>query len=140
MAFVRLQTRLHSEQSEEAFALRREVYDVLGKRFIAAFETALPNIDVADINWRFVFVVGASLYMIADVDRLTHLSSGRFDANDVDEVSERLLSFCNGGFMAPSTAMPSDSARRATHSRRTPKAARPKQTEPASGEKSHLRR
>lgn len=35
---MRLQTRLHSEQSEQAFALRREVCDLLGKRFIEALQ------------------------------------------------------------------------------------------------------
>lgn len=105
MAFVRLQTRLHSEQEEVAFALRREVYDGLGTRFIAALETALPDIDKADVNWRFIFIIGAGLYMTADADRLIDLSSGRFDSKHLDEVLERLMSFCIGGIMAPSTVL-----------------------------------
>lgn len=105
MAFIRLQTRLHSEPEELAFSLRREVYDAVGKRFVAALERALPDVDPADINWRFIFIIGAGLYMIAEVDRLGDLSSGRYNSNDVDEVLERMMSFCTGGITAPSTVL-----------------------------------
>jgi AcrR family transcriptional regulator len=100
MAFVRLQTRVHSEVNEESFALRREVYDHVAKRFIFLLERALPNVDPADVNSRFIFCIGAALYMIADVDRLSDLSSGRFDSKNFDEIIERLVVFCVGGMLA----------------------------------------
>ncbi len=56
LAFIRLQTRVHSEVSEESFALRREVYDEGAKRFVAMLERALPNMDPADISWRFICI------------------------------------------------------------------------------------
>jgi AcrR family transcriptional regulator len=105
-AFVRLQARVHAEPEEGAFTLRRQVYDKMGKRFIAALERALPDVDAADVNWRFIFIIGAGLYMTADVDRLDDLSSGRYKSNDLDEVLERLMRFCTNGIMAPSTAWP----------------------------------
>jgi AcrR family transcriptional regulator len=104
LAFFRLQTRLHSEPEEAAFILRREVYDVVGRRFVALLERALPEVETADISWRFVFVVGVSLYMTSDVDRLNDLSSGRFDSAELDEALERTMTFCTAGMMAPSTA------------------------------------
>ncbi len=103
MAFVRLQTRVHSEVNDESFALRREVYDHDAKRFIVLLERALPNEDPADVNSRFIFCIGAVLYMIADVDRLSDLSSGRFDSKNVDEIIERLVAFCIGGMLASPT-------------------------------------
>jgi AcrR family transcriptional regulator len=103
LAFFRLQTRLHSEPEEAAFILRREVYDTVGKRFVALLERALPEVDTADISWRFVFLVGVSLYMTSDVDRLNDLSSGRFDSTDLDEALERMMTFCTVGMRAPST-------------------------------------
>ena len=102
-AFIRLQTRVHAEPEESAFSLRREVYDQMGKRFVAALERALPNINAADVNWRFIFIIGAGLYMTADVDRLDDLSGHRFDSRRLDEVLERLMSFCKGGILAPPT-------------------------------------
>jgi AcrR family transcriptional regulator len=103
MAFIRLQTRVHSEVSEENFALRREVYDEAGKRFIALLERALPDVDPADVNSRFIFCIGSSLYMIAEVDRLSDLSSGRFDSTETQEVIERLTRFCVAGMLAQPT-------------------------------------
>ena len=102
LAFFRLQTRLHSEPEEQAFLLRREVYDVVGKRFIALLEQAAPEIDKADISWRFVFLVGVGLYMTSDVDRLDDLSSDRFDSQNLDEALERTMQFCVAGMNAPS--------------------------------------
>ena len=104
-AFIRLQTRLHGEPEESAFILRREVYDQMGKRFIVALERALPDVPEADVTWRFIFIIGAGLYMTADVDRLDDLSSGRFETHDLDEVLERLMSFCKGGIMAQPTML-----------------------------------
>jgi len=102
LAFFRLQTRLHSEPEEQAFMLRREVYDAVGKRFVTLLEKALPDVSQADISWRFIFMIGVGLYMTSDVDRLYDLSSGRFASGDLDEALERVMSFCSAGMVAPS--------------------------------------
>ncbi|MDB6086505.1 MAG: TetR family transcriptional regulator [Gammaproteobacteria bacterium] len=120
-AFIRLQTRLHAEPEEGAFALRREVYDTMGKRFIAALERALPHVTEADINWRFIFIIGAGLYMTADVDRLGDLSSGRYYTQDLDEVLERLMSFCRSGIVGPPTDLPSRSRKSSGKRKSTPR-------------------
>jgi AcrR family transcriptional regulator len=104
-AFIRLQARVHSECDELSFQLRREVYDTQAKRFIAGLERALPHIGPAEVNWRFVFVIGAILYMSSGVDRLVDLSSGRFDSDKMDEVIVRMMNFCLQGFVAPPTAL-----------------------------------
>jgi AcrR family transcriptional regulator len=103
MAFVKLQTRVHSEVNEESFALRREVYDEGAKRLIALLERAMPNMDPADVIFRFAFCIGASLYMISEVDRLTDLSSGQFNSKSTEEVIERLTRFCTAGMLAKAT-------------------------------------
>lgn len=116
LAFFRLQTRLHSEPEEQAFNLRREVYDTAGKRFVALLEKALPHVSKADVNWRFIFMIGVGLYMTSDVDRLDDLSSGRFESRDLNEALERVMSFCTAGMMAPSTPV---SARRSVSKTKT---------------------
>jgi AcrR family transcriptional regulator len=114
MAFVRLQTRVHSETSEEHFALRREVYDEGAKRLIALLERALPDVDAADVSFRFAFCIGASLYMISEVDRLSDISSGRFDSTQTEEVIERLTRFCLAGMLAPTTRVRKKAVPRST--------------------------
>jgi AcrR family transcriptional regulator len=114
MAFVRLQTRVHSETSEENFALRREVYDEGAKRLLALLERALPDVDAADVSFRFAFCIGASLYMISEVDRLSDISSGRFDSTQTEEVIERLTRFCLAGMLAPTTRIRKKAVHRST--------------------------
>jgi AcrR family transcriptional regulator len=102
-AFVQLQTRVHSEVNEESFALRREVYDEQAKRFIIMLERALPHLDANDVISRFIFCIGASLYMIADVDRSGDLSGGRALSRSTEEVIERLTSYCTAGMVTKPT-------------------------------------
>lgn len=107
LAFVRLQARLHNEPEEMAFQLRRKVYDASSKRYIAVLEQLLPDVHAEDLAWRFVFLIGAYLYMLSDVDRLADLSGGRFQHNgDTSELLARLTNFLSTGMMAPTTAMP----------------------------------
>ena len=127
LAFFRLQTRLHAEPEEQAFMLRREVYDTVGKRFVTLLEKALPDVSQADISWRFIFMIGVGLYMTSDVDRLDDLSSGRFESGDLGEALERVMSFCAAGMVAPSA--PVEARRAAARSKAKPKPksrARPK--------------
>ena len=102
-AFIRLQARVHSESDELSFQLRREVYDAVAKRFITGLEKALPHLDPAEVNWRFVFVIGAIFYMTSGVDRLDDLSSGRYDSDQNDEVIPRMMNFCLAGMTATPT-------------------------------------
>jgi AcrR family transcriptional regulator len=101
--FVRLQARVHDETDPMHFRLRREVYDRATRRYLDALERALPEVAPADIYWRMMFVIGAFLYMMSGVDRLDDLSGGRYIANDVNEMVERLTSFVVGGMSVPST-------------------------------------
>lgn len=100
LAFCRLQARLHNEPEELAFRLRRDVYDISTKRYIAALERALPSVDAADISFRMMFVIGTYLYMLADVDRLDELSDQRFNASNLDELVTRMVDFLVGGLQA----------------------------------------
>lgn len=103
LAFCRLQARLHNEPEEVAFRLRREVYDISTKRYIAALERCLPKVSAADVCFRMMFLIGTYLYMLADVDRLDDLSDHRFNAKDLDELVARMVAFLVGGLEAPST-------------------------------------
>jgi len=107
-AFIRLQARVHSESDELSFQLRREVYDAVAKRFITALEKALPHVDSAEVNWRFVFVIGAIVYMVSGVDRLDDLSSGRFNSEHNDEIIPRMMHFCLAGMTATPTRLRSN--------------------------------
>lgn len=99
-AFVRLQARLHTEPAERAFRLRREVYDLSVKRYIAALRRALPHIHPDEISWRMVFLIGTYLYMLADVDRLNDFSDTPLERDDPEALLDHLVRFLDGGMRA----------------------------------------
>jgi AcrR family transcriptional regulator len=106
MAFIQLQARVHSECDELSFQLRREVYDTVAKRFVTGLERALPHMDRAEVNWRFMFVIGVGFYLSSGVDRLVDLSSGRYDSQrQSGEAIPRIMSFCVAGFTGPATSL-----------------------------------
>jgi AcrR family transcriptional regulator len=113
--FVRFQARVHDETDALHFRVRREVYDVTTRRYVAALERALPHLDPAEIYWRMMFIIGAFLYMMAGTDRLDDLSGGRYAADDVDEVVERLTRFAVGGMLSPNTSLPTGGPRQGKH-------------------------
>ncbi len=103
VAFLQVQARLHNEPGEMFLRIRREIYDLVTKRYIRAMERALPDVDKSDVNWRVIFMIGTFLYMLPGMDRLDDLSDGHFSAQDVDEIVERLTVFLTAGMEAPST-------------------------------------
>lgn len=105
IAYVRLQARLHNEPEELSVRLRREIYDESISHYLDAFEKALPHIDPADIHWRMMFVTGVCLYTLSGQGRLEELSRGRYQQDDIDEMSARLSSFLAHGLQAPSTKL-----------------------------------
>lgn len=99
----RLQARVHTEPEHEAFQIRRDVYDGVTKRYIHALIKALPAVDPADVYWRTTFMIGAFLYVLADVARLEELSEEQYNSSNIDETIDRMTSYLVAGMAAPST-------------------------------------
>jgi AcrR family transcriptional regulator len=99
--FLRLQARLQNEPKEITSKLRAIVYDDVTRRFVAAFQRALPKIDAETIVWRVVMMIGAYLYLVSDSSRLEQLSGGRCKVNNAGELIEQLSAFMAGGFRQP---------------------------------------
>ncbi|WP_395015064.1 TetR/AcrR family transcriptional regulator [Dongia sp.] len=99
-AFVKLQARLHNEPIEAAFKLRREVYDLPVRRYIAALQRALPNVDPTEVAWRMVFLIGTYLYMLSDVHRFSDITNIRLPKDD-KVVLDHLVRFLEAGMAAP---------------------------------------
>ncbi|WP_264812438.1 TetR/AcrR family transcriptional regulator [Gluconacetobacter sacchari] len=107
LAFIRIQAQVHNEFNEMYFSLRREIYDESTKQYIGELERSLPGISLSDITWRMMFLIGAYLYMLADLDRMSDLSDHRFEqGDDTDELLERLTIFVSSGMSAPTVQWP----------------------------------
>ena len=102
-AFIRLQSRLHTEPPEISYKLRNEAYDVSTRAYVGALRRALPHLPKKDIYWRVTLMVGAYMYAFSDTHRLEQLASDVCNPNDADEILEQITTFVSGGLEAPVT-------------------------------------
>lgn len=97
-AFVRIQARLQSEPRKLAMELRSRVYDDTTFRFVAAIRRVLPQLPARDVYWRFNFMIGAYLSVIAQNGRLEIISRGTCSSLDVAEAEQQMVAFLVAGF------------------------------------------
>ncbi len=100
-AFVRLQARLHAEQDDHAFRLRREVYDASVKRYIHALSEVLPEIPKDVISTRMAFAVGTYMFMLNDLGRINDLTDGQVGDLRGDAMLDQLEVFIAAGLSTP---------------------------------------
>ena len=100
-AFIRLQSRMHTEPPRFADRLRREVYDGTVREYLAAVRKAAPHLSARTAYWRMVLLIGAYLYAHSDSHRLEKMSGGLCTTKDLDEMLGQITAFVVGGLMAP---------------------------------------
>ena len=61
------------------------------KRFAAAMRRSLPDQDPADIFWALHFALAMAHQTIRDSERLTRMSDGLCDLNDVQAITDRVV-------------------------------------------------
>ena len=62
------------------------------RKFAAAMRRALPGRDEAELYWALHFALAMSHHTIREKERLTKLSEGKCDLNDVHDIIERVVS------------------------------------------------
>ena len=100
-AFIRLQSRMHTEPPRFADRLRRDVYDGTVREYLGAIRQAAPHLSKRTAYWRMVLVIGAYLYAHSDAHRLEEISGGAARAEDQDEMLRQITAFVVGGLKAP---------------------------------------
>ncbi|MBS0528657.1 MAG: TetR family transcriptional regulator [Proteobacteria bacterium] len=61
------------------------------RKFAAAMKRALPDRDEVDLYWGLHFALAMAHQTIRDTERLTKLSDGKCDLNDVDAITDRVV-------------------------------------------------
>ena len=64
------------------------------RKFAAAMRRSLPDCDEADLYWGLHFALAMAHQTIRDTERLTKLSEGQCDLNDVEALIERIVDAC----------------------------------------------
>lgn len=99
--FMRLVSRIGSDNSEIAREMMREFFDEFQRHFISALKLALPELDLENIYWRLHCLLCIITHTLNNPDRIYDLSEGQCDFHDVDYAFEHLLPFLRAGLQAP---------------------------------------
>lgn len=97
-AFARFVCRTFSEPNEGFRDLVMDQFREIVMRFTAALERALPDLPREEIFWRFHFMVGSMVHTAGMSFIAQRISGGLCDADDVDGLVDRLVTFLAGGF------------------------------------------
>lgn len=111
--FMRLVSRIGSDNSEIAHAMMREFFDDFQYEFIEALKLALPGLPEEDLYWRLHCLLCIVTHSLNNPVRILHLSGGQCDLRDVDYAFEHLLPFLKAGLLAAPPA-PSGDVNRAS--------------------------
>lgn len=98
--FMRMMGRLYSE-SEEVQKLVFGQFEQVAKRFVAAFQKALPKLSEIEISWRFKFMVGAMAMTVVSHAGFEEQLGECNEMQDMEKIIKRLMPFLIGGFQAP---------------------------------------
>jgi AcrR family transcriptional regulator len=73
------------------------------RKFAAAMRRSLPDCDEADLYWGLHFALAMTHQTIRDTERLTKLSEGKCDLNDVEALIARIVDACTTMLMGRAT-------------------------------------
>jgi AcrR family transcriptional regulator len=99
--FVPLIGRLYTEPGEFAEKLYQQQFEHLARRFLPAFQRALPDLSRVELAWRLHFSIGALAHTMAASRMLKLMSGGLSDVSDTEATLARMKSFVLAGLNAP---------------------------------------
>jgi AcrR family transcriptional regulator len=103
--FMRLVSRIGSDNSEIAREMMREFFDDFQRHFIGVLKLALPEHDEETLLWRLHCLLCIIIHTLNNPGRIYELSGGVCDFHDVDYAFEQLLPFLRAGLEAPPAKM-----------------------------------
>jgi AcrR family transcriptional regulator len=96
--------RTYAESDALAPNIFKEQFGEVIRRFAAAFQRALPELDPPDLLWRLQFAVGAMVHTMLAHDHLKSVFGEMLESSGIDDLKERLATFITAGMRAPAAA------------------------------------
>jgi len=107
-AYIRLQGLLRTDTSGFARQLRGEAFSATNRVFIRELQRSCPHLTPASVVWRFSAMVGAFYALVSQSGRVSELSDGLADSDDIEAAFAELIPFVTGGFEGPPPNSDSD--------------------------------
>lgn len=86
-----------SDPSSSERGIIQQMFDPVANAFIEQLRRTLPERSEAEIHWAYQTVIGTMVYVMADVGRISRLSAGIADPEDIDGTLRHLLSILLDG-------------------------------------------
>lgn len=86
-----------NDPSSSERGIIQELFDPVANAFIEQLRIALPEHSEAEIHWAYQCAIGTMVYTMVDVGRISRLSAGSADPDDVDGTLRHLLSILLNG-------------------------------------------
>ncbi len=99
--FARLRAVVMAERNEEAQKIIAETFNPINLAFIDALQACLPQLPRADIVWRTHFLLGAVSYTLINPWRVTRLSDGTANGENIEEALAQIVRAAVAAFRAP---------------------------------------
>ncbi len=111
MMWSRFIGRVYTEPVEIVETMIRDHFEEVGRRFVAALATALPDLSESEIAERLLFSIGALSHTLIDLHQIVTPSQGAVQAGA--PTLQHLVAFLAAAFRAPS-AQPAEAHRETT--------------------------
>jgi hypothetical protein len=94
--------RLYTEPNEAMQGIIVTEMGPVARRFAAAFHRLLPHLKPEEVIWRLHFAIGILAHTLAAGEKIRHLSQGRINPKDKQELIRQMKAFAIPGLNAPS--------------------------------------
>lgn len=89
--FTRLRAVLSAENNVDTREIIAEAFDQTSHAFVDAIGAALPEMSRCDLVWRSQFLLGSLYYTLINPERITRLSRGEANGDDVEEAIDQIV-------------------------------------------------
>lgn len=100
-SFVRVMGRCMNEPNEAVQEAFGRLFGEVIKRFMAAYQRALPHLPPEEIFWRAHFSAGTMSHAMCGGQLLKRLAQGQLDTSTPEETLKRLVAFIAAGMRGP---------------------------------------
>ena len=76
-----------------------EFFNPFALELIAQLKKILPGLEDRQAHYAFQYMIGATIYLFTENERLDSLSRGKYSAHDLDTLCDDLVKFVTGGVM-----------------------------------------
>lgn len=99
--FMRMVGRVFSDPDDKLRKFWMSQFDEVVRRFPMALSRSLPDLPVAEVFWRMLFIVGAMIFTWTNFADVPSMSGGRVAVPTEEETVERLITLSVATFLAP---------------------------------------